>query len=138
MFNEHDELHLPPLVNAVARAVLRRAEEAKLALPVAKHVRLETCQLADLADREEFLNRFRRRAHRSCSGRSSRIINSPTASRARCPSKSTRLTTSTIGMSTSWRAASAFELAAVITPSATDSFPASASSSVAPFPISMP
>src|SRR2546422_8126117 len=52
--------------HAVARAVLRGVEEPELTLPVAQHVRLEVRQLADLADREEFLHRIRG-AHRQCS-----------------------------------------------------------------------
>src|SRR5689334_302852 len=108
MLDEHDQLDLAPLVYAVPRPVLRRTEKPELALPIAQHVRLETGELTDLADRKEFLDGFRLggRTHRSCSDRSSRAISSGTAFRAACPSKRMRCTISTIGMSTSCRSAS--------------------------------
>src|SRR5207253_11208725 len=78
MLDQHDELDLPPLVDAIPRPVLGRIKEAELALPVPQHVRLEIGELADLADREELLYRMRR-AHLPpppppphCSGFSSR------------------------------------------------------------------
>src|SRR5438128_5656337 len=60
MLDQHDELDLPPLVDAIPRPVLGRIEEAELALPIPQHVRLEIGELADLADREELLYRMRR------------------------------------------------------------------------------
>ena len=139
MLHEHDQLDLAPLIDAIAGAILRRAEKAELALPIAKHVRLEAGQLADLADREELLNRFRRMGsrillrskfarHELGDGLARRVALEQNAvdhlARWACRRRVAR--------------ASASALAAVTTPSATVSFPASASSSDAPLPISMP
>src|SRR4051812_26473796 len=137
MLHEQDQLHLAPLVHAVARTILGRIEEAELALPVPQHVGLEIGQLAHLADAEELLHGLRG-AHASCSARSSRAISSVTPRCAERPSKSTRYTMDTIGISTPSRSASASALFVVPTPSATVSFPASAASSVAPSPTAMP
>src|SRR6185503_2712990 len=57
MLHEHDQLDLAPLVHAIARAVLGGIEKAELTFPVAQHVRLQIGELADFADREEFLDR---------------------------------------------------------------------------------
>jgi hypothetical protein len=62
VFHEHDELDLAPLIYAVPGTILRRAEKPKLALPVPEHVRLETGELAYLADREKLLDGIRRGA----------------------------------------------------------------------------
>src|SRR6476469_1666793 len=72
MLHEHDQLHLAPLIDAVARPVLGGAEKAELALPIPQHVRFESGQLADFPDGEKLLNGFRLggRTHRSCSDRS--------------------------------------------------------------------
>ena len=140
VLHEHDELDLAALIDAIARAILRRAQKAELALPVAQHVRLETGELADLADREEFLNRDRDDwAHRSCSDRSSRAISSGTASaRRRDPRRECvhHLHDRHVDAVRARRAPARSRV--VITPSATVSLPASAASSDAPFPISMP
>src|SRR5438445_393693 len=64
--------------------VFRGVQKTELALPVAQHVRLQIGELADLADREEFLDGVRD-AHRPpppplhCSAFSSRSIRSATA-----------------------------------------------------------
>src|SRR5437868_11121252 len=76
VLHEQDQLDLLPLIDAIARPVLRGAEEAKLAFPVSEHVRLEAGELAHLADGEELLHRVGGAAHTSCSGRSSRAISS--------------------------------------------------------------
>src|SRR6185437_8166593 len=110
VLDEHDEIDLASLIDAIAGPVLRRAQKSKLALPVAEHVRLQPSKLADFADREEFLNRFRVGTHKSRSGRSSRAMSSGTARAASCPSKSIRYTISTIGMSTSSFLASSIAL----------------------------
>src|SRR6266576_3379501 len=74
----------PCLGFELTRAVFRGVQEAELALPVAQHVRLQIGELADLADREEFLDGVRD-AHRPpppplhCSAFSSRSIRSATA-----------------------------------------------------------
>src|SRR5437660_523602 len=84
VLHQHDQLDLAPLIHAVPRAVFRGVQEAELALPVAQHVRLQIGELADLADREEFLDGVRD-AHRPpppplhCSAFSSRSIRSATA-----------------------------------------------------------
>src|SRR6267143_3828662 len=80
MLHQHDQLDLATLVHAIARAVLGGIQEAELALPVAQHVRLQVGELADLADREELLNRLggRAAAHQR-SAFSSRSIRSLTA-----------------------------------------------------------
>src|SRR4029077_17613512 len=49
MLDQHDELDLAPLVHAVPRPIFGGVEEAKLALPVPQHMRLEVRELADLA-----------------------------------------------------------------------------------------
>jgi hypothetical protein len=70
MLDELDQLDLATLIDAVAGSILRGIQEAELALPVAKDVRLELRELADLADAEELLHGFG--GHASCSARSSR------------------------------------------------------------------
>src|SRR6185312_267800 len=94
VLHEHDQLDFAALVHAVARAILGRAQEPELALPVAQHVRLEAGQLAHFADGEELLHRVAGLAvrgmvrgtrglwaHGSTSARSSRDISSAIASR---------------------------------------------------------
>src|SRR5437762_3033126 len=81
MLHEQNQLDLAPLVDAISRAVLRGAQEPELAFPVAKHMRLEIGEVADLANTEELLHGFGC-THASCSDLSSRDINSVTASRA--------------------------------------------------------
>jgi hypothetical protein len=56
VFDEHDQLDLPSLIDAIAGPVLRRAEKAELALPVAKHVRLQSGEIAHFTDREKLLD----------------------------------------------------------------------------------
>src|SRR6266576_2515297 len=82
MLDEKNQLDLLALIDAIPRSVLRRNEKAKLTLPVAQDVRLETGEIADLANREELLNGIGRVAHASCSERSSRVISSCAASLA--------------------------------------------------------
>src|SRR5438094_4856106 len=144
MLDQHDELDLPPLVDAIPRPVLGRIKEAELALPVPQHVRLEIGELADLADREELLYRMRR-AHLPpppppphCSGFSSRSIKSTRARWGDLPSNSTADTSRAIGSSTPCRSPSVTAERAVFTPSATDARPDSASSSRFPRPSSTP
>src|SRR5262245_23655738 len=59
VLDEHDQLDLASLVDAIARAVLGGIEKAKLALPVTQDVRLEIGELANLTYREELLDRLR-------------------------------------------------------------------------------
>src|SRR3954467_12913332 len=77
VLHEENQLDLPTLVDAVARSILGRAQKAELAFPVSQHVRLEIRELTDLADAEEFLDRFAG-AHASRSARNSRDISSET------------------------------------------------------------
>src|SRR6185436_17381868 len=49
VLDEHDQLDLAALVDAVPRAVLGRVQESELALPVPQDVRLQIGELADLA-----------------------------------------------------------------------------------------
>src|SRR2546426_300532 len=139
VLHEHDQLDLAPLVHAIARAVLGGIEEAELALPVAQHVRLQIGELADLADREELLNRLSRRsaAHR-LSAFSSRSIRSLTAWRGGLFWNSTLATSRAIGSSTPWRSPKATAVRVVLTPSTTAGLPASACSSVLPCPSATP
>src|SRR5256885_10509350 len=65
-------------------------------LPVAQDVRLEVRQLADLADREEFLHRIGG-AHRQCSAFSSRSMRSATARRGDLLSNRTAATSRAMG-----------------------------------------
>src|SRR3989442_1713488 len=104
VLHEHDQLDLAPLVHAIARAVLGGVEEAELALPGAQHGRLQIRELADLADREELLNRLSRRsaAHR-LSAFNSRSIKSLTAWRGGLFWNSTLATSRAIGSSAPWR-----------------------------------
>src|SRR3954462_4872134 len=134
MLHQHDQVHFAPLIDPIPRRVLCRTREAELALPVTEYVRSESGEIADLTDGEVFLN-WIGVAQASCSGRSSRVIISATARRAVCPSNKIRFTISTIGISTSYFAASRPALFAVTTPSATVCFPSSTSASVAPRPI---
>src|SRR3954471_864339 len=129
VFHQRDQLDLAPLIHAIPRTILCRAEKAKLAFPVSQNVRLQAGEIAHLADREEFLHWFGCWAHWSCSDRSSRAMSSGTASRAAWPSNSMRCTIRTMGMSTPCFAARARALAVVVTPSATVSFPSSAAAS---------
>src|SRR5919106_573414 len=137
VLDQHDQLDLAPLVHAVARAVLGRIEEPELALPVAEHVRLQVRELADLADREELLDRLRR-AHRHCSALRSRSIRSVMACLGDFPLKRISDTWRAMGSSTPWRSPSATAVRAVFTPSATLFFPARASSGDLPRPSSSP
>src|SRR6266849_1865663 len=137
VLDQHDQLDLAPLVDAVAGAVLRWVEEPELALPVAQHVRLEVRELAHLADREELLDRMRG-AHRHCSALSSRSISSATARAGGLPWNSTAATSRAIGSSTPWRSPRATAERAVFTPSATLDRPARAWSSRFPAPSSTP
>src|SRR5882672_6181302 len=80
VLHEHDQLDLAPLVHAIAGAILGGIQEPELTLPIAQHVRLQVGELADLADREELLNRLSRRAAaHQLSAFSSRSIRSLTA-----------------------------------------------------------
>src|SRR5438132_1671331 len=137
VLDQHDQLDLAPLIHPVARAVLRRVQEPKLTLPVAQDVRLEVRQLADLADREEFLHRIGG-AHRQCSAFSSRSMRSATARRGDFPWNRTAATSRAMGSSTPWRSPSATADRAVLTPSATDERPARACSSDFPLPSAIP
>src|SRR2546425_4257753 len=137
VLHQHDQLDLAPLVHTVAGTVLRGVQEPKLTLPIAQHVRLEVRQLADLADREEFLH-WIGSAHRQCSAFSSRSMRSDTARRGDFPWNRTAATSRAMGSSTPWRSPSATADRAVITPSATDARPASAWSSDFPLPSSIP
>src|SRR5258708_6019170 len=125
VLDQHDQLDLAPLVDAVAGAVLRRVQEPELALPVAQHVRLQVGELADLADREELLDRMRG-AHRHCSALSSRSISSATARAGGLPWNSTASTSREIGSSTPRRPPRATAARAVFTPSAALARPARA------------
>jgi hypothetical protein len=58
MLDQGDELHLAPLIHAIAGAILGRAQKTKLTFPVSEHVRLEAGQLAHVANRKEFLDRL--------------------------------------------------------------------------------
>src|SRR2546425_2834273 len=92
VLDEHDQLDLAPLVDAVARAVLGGVQEPELALPVAQHVRLQVGELADLADGEELLPGMGS-AHRHCSALRSRSISAAMASRGAFPSNRVAATT---------------------------------------------
>src|SRR3989475_8284670 len=139
VLHEHDQLDLAPLVHAIARAVLGGIEEAELALPVAQHVRLQIGELADLADREELLNRLSRRsaAHR-LSAFSSRSIRSLTAWRGGLFWNSTLATSRAIGSSTPWRSPKATAVRVVLTPSTTACVRASAAATDCPCPSATP
>src|SRR5213596_1696745 len=143
VLHQHDQLDLASLVHPVSRAVFRGVQEAELALPVAEHVRLQIGELADLADREEFLDGVRD-AHRPpppplhCSAFSSRSIRSATACRGGLPPNNTSATCPAIGSSTPCRAPSVTAARAVFTPSATEARPASASASAVPCASSTP
>src|SRR5512143_800272 len=137
MLHQHDELDLAPLVHAIPRAVLGGIQEAKLALPVAQHVRLQIGELADFADRKELLHRMRR-AHRHCSGLGARSIRSAIACRGVLPANRIALTSRAIGSSTPCRSPSATAVRAVVTPSATVLRLARISSSRRPCPSSTP
>src|SRR3989442_5561724 len=137
VLDEHDELDLAALIHAITRTVLGGVQEPELALPVSQDVRLQVRELADLSDREELLNRMRG-AHRHCSALRSRSIRSAMARRGALPRNRISVTCSAIGNSTPWRRPSSTAARAVLTPSATDCFPASASASVRPCPIATP
>src|SRR5438093_10690328 len=110
---DHHNRALPALlIHAIAGPVLGRIEKAELALPVAKHVRLQVGEVADLADREELLHRLRRgrrggraAAHR-LSAFSSRSIRSLIACRAGMFWNSTLATSRAMVSSTPWRSPS--------------------------------
>src|SRR6185312_3852061 len=141
LLHQHDQLDLAALVHTVAGAVLCGMEKAELAFPVAKNVRFEIGKVAHVTDREELTDWYRSHGfslHSSRSARGSRFIKSTIASRGAWPSNRTENTASTIGMSTPARSASSLADLVVITPSATVSRPASASSRVLPLPISTP
>src|SRR5712691_3259707 len=137
VFDQHDELDLASLINAVPGAVLGGVQEPELALPIAQDVRLQVGELADLPDREELLNRMGG-AHRHCSALRSRSIRSAIACRGALPWNRISATCSAIGSSTPWRRPSPTAARAVLTPSATDCLPASACSRVRPCPIATP
>src|SRR2546421_13010160 len=137
VLDQHDQLDLAPLVHTVAGAVLGGVEEAKLAFPVAQHMRLQIRELAHLADREELLDGMRR-AHRHCSALRSRSIRSATAFPGALPWNRTWATSRAIGSSPPGRSASVTAERAVFTPSTTLARPASASSSRLPLPSSTP
>src|SRR2546426_5202069 len=140
VLDEHDQVDLAPLVDAIARAVLGGIQEPELALPIAQHVRLQVGELADLADREELLNRLGRRvagAHR-LSAFSSRSIRSLTAWRGGLFSNSTFATSRAIGSSTPWRSPRATAVRAVLTPSTTACVRASAAATDCPCPSATP
>src|SRR3990170_2143378 len=73
LLHEHYQLDLPPLIDAVARSVLRGMEEFELTFPVPKHMRLQVGKRANVADGKELLN-WLLPLHRSTSARSSRVI----------------------------------------------------------------
>src|SRR4029077_16435761 len=137
VLHQHDQLDLAPLVHPVARSVLGGVEEAELALPVPQHVRLQVGELTHFADREEFLNGMGR-AHRQCSGLSSRSIKSETAWPGDFRLNRTQPPSRAIGSSTPCRSASVTAERAVFTPSTTAARPASASSRRFPSPSSTP
>src|SRR5437016_7550833 len=137
VLDQHDELDLAALVDAVPGAVLGWVQEPELALPIAEHVRVQVGELADLPNREELLNRMGG-AHRHCSALRSRSIRSAIACRGALPRNRTSATCSAIGSSTPWRRPSSTAARAVLTPSATDCFPASACSTVRPWPMATP
>src|SRR5512145_634505 len=111
-------------------------QEAELTLPIAQYVRLEVRELADLAYRVELLDRFD--SHSSRSGRRSRDMRAVIAARGSHPSKRTRATPWTIGISIPSFFARSQALSVVTTPSATVSRSARMSSSLRPRPISTP
>src|SRR5213078_1847665 len=137
VLHQHDQLDLAPLVHAVAGPVLGGVQEAELALPVPQHVRLQVGELTHFADRKELLHGMGR-AHRQCSGLSSRSIKSATAWLGDFRWKSTSATSRAIGSSTPWRSARVTAERAVFTPSTTAARPASASSRRLPSPSSTP
>src|SRR5256714_6791841 len=137
MLHQHDQCDRAPLIRPVAGPVLGGVQEAELALPVARHVRLQVGELTHLADREELLNGMGD-AHRQCSGLSSRSIRSATAWLGDLRLKRTSATSRAIGSSTPCRSASVTAERAVFTPSTTAARPASASSSRFPSPSSTP
>src|SRR6267143_2562749 len=137
VLHQHDQLDLAPLVHPVAGPVLGGVQEAELALPVPKHVRLQVGELTHLADREELLNGMRG-AHHQCSGLSSRSIKSETAWPGDFRLNRTSATSRAIGSSTPCRSASVTAERAVFTPSTTAARPASASSRRFPSPSSTP
>src|SRR2546427_2481000 len=140
VLDEHDQLDLAPLVDAIARAVLGGIQEPELALPIAQHVRLQVGELADLADREDLLNRLGRRvagAHR-LSAFSSRSIRSLTAWRGGLFSNRTLATSREIGSSTPWRSPRATAVRAVLTPSTTACVRARACATDCPCPRATP
>ena len=118
VLDQHDQLDLAALVDAVAGAVLGRIEEPELALPIAEDVRLEVRQRAHLADREELLG-GPWMCHRHCSALRVRSMRSATAWRGALPSKRMAATCAVIGSSTPCRSASPTAERAVFTPSAT-------------------
>src|SRR5581483_11895764 len=136
MLDEEDQLDLTPLIDAIAGAILRRAQEPELALPIPEHVRLQIRQRAHIPDRIELPSRLSR--HQSDSARNSRSMSSAIDSRAGFPSNRILWTPATIGMSTPTRSANLRALRAVVTPSATVSLPTMASASVAPWPTATP
>src|SRR2546425_10309431 len=137
MLHQHDQLNLATLVHPVAGPVLGGVQEAELALPVPQHVRFQIGELTHFADREELLDRVGG-AHGAppphCSGLSSRSIRSVTACSGGLPSNRTAATSRAIGSSTSCCSASPTADRAVVTPSATDDRPDSASSRRLPRP----
>src|SRR3989449_5722404 len=137
VLHQHDQLDLAPLVHPVAGPVLGGVQEPELALPIPQHVRLQVGELTDLADGEELLNGMGR-AHRQCSGLSSRSIKSATAWLGDFRLNRTSATSRAIGNSTPCRSASVTAERAVFTPSTTAARPARASSRRFPSPSSTP
>src|SRR3989441_4487297 len=137
VLHQHDQLDLAPLIHTVARAVLRGVQEPELALPVAQHVRLEVRQLADLSDREEFLDRVGG-AIAQPSPFTPRSLSSEMACRGDFPWNRTAATSRAMGSATPGPSPSATADRAVITPSATDARPARACWSDFPWPSSTP
>jgi hypothetical protein len=56
MLDERNELDLPALIHAIARPIFCWAQKTELTFPIAEDVRLESGQLAHIADRKEFLD----------------------------------------------------------------------------------
>src|SRR3977135_4325208 len=137
VLHQHDQLDLAPLVHPVAGPVLGGVQEPELALPVPQHEGLQGGELAHFPDREALLHGMGG-SHRQCSGLSSRSIKSATAWPGDFRLKRTSATSRAIGSSTPCRSASVTAERAVLTPSATEARPASASSRRFPSPSSTP
>src|SRR3989441_99218 len=124
VLHQHDQLDLASLVHPVARPVLGRVEEAELTLPVPQHVGLQVGELADLADREELLDRIWD-AHSPpppppppphCSAFSPRSLRAPPPWRGGFPPNNTPATRSALRDPTPCRAAAGTPPRAVVAP----------------------